>query len=73
MTRIYKVKDKKDDYCKTFYDRAEALTDAINHCITEGLFVNHILEGTEDDSLTIVYIDPDDNSPEEIAIYPIKI
>lgn len=68
---FYTVVDYKDDYRATFYTKEEALTNAINHCVTEGLYVNNIL--TEiDGSFTIIYIDPDDNTTQEIAIYQVN-
>ena len=62
--------DKKDNYREGAYTEQEALVNAINHCITEGLTVISI--DKIEDSITIVYIDPDDNTAEDIAIYPIN-
>lgn len=67
---MYTIYDQKDDYRATFYSKEEALTAAINHCVTEGLYVNSILSEIEE-SFTILYIDPDDNTLQEIAIYKI--
>lgn len=67
---MYTVYDRKDEYRATFYSKEEAFSAAINHCVTEGLYVNNVLSDIED-SFTIIYIDPDDNSPQEIAIYKV--
>lgn len=67
---MYTVYDRKDDYRATFYTKEEALAAAINHCVTEGLYVNNVFPEIEDSS-TILYTDPDDNTLQEIAIYKI--
>ena len=69
----YTVYDRKDDYREGFFSKEEALAAAINHCITEGLFVQTIFTEIDDeDSFTITYIDPDDGNPEEITIYKVS-
>ncbi len=68
---FYKVLDKKDDYCVTCFSKEEALTNAINHCVTEGLQVYDVTNEIEN-SFSIIYIDPDDNQPETIHIYAIE-
>lgn len=68
---MYTIYDRKDDYRATFYSKEEALAGAINHCVTEGLYVDSVLSEIEG-SFAIIYIDPDDNSSQEIAIYQIN-
>ena len=68
---MYTIYDRKDDYRATFYSKEEALAAAINHCVTEGLFVDSVLSEIEG-SFAIIYIDPDDNSSQEIAIYQVN-
>lgn len=68
----YTVYDRKDDYREGFFSKEEALAAAINHCVTEGLFVQTIFTEIDDeDSFTIVYIDPDDNTPQEIRVFKV--
>ena len=70
---VYTVYDRKDDYRETFFDKEEAFAAAINHCVTEGLFVQTILTEIDDeDSFTITYIDPDDNTPQEIQVFKVS-
>jgi len=69
----YTVYDRKDDYREGFFSKGEALTAAINHCVTEGLFVQTILTEIDDeDSFTITYIDPDDDTAQEIQVFKVS-
>ena len=68
---MYTVYDLKDDYRATFYSKEDALAAAINHCVTEGLYVRDVLNEIEGSS-AIIYIDPDDNTLHEILIYQVN-
>ena len=59
------------DYCTTCLSKEEALANAINHCVTEGLHVYDVTNEIEN-SFSIIYIDPDDNQSEVIHIYAIE-
>lgn len=68
---FYRIIDKRDEYTATAYTKEEAITNAINHCIIEGL---QVLSFSDIENCPlIVYVDPDDYSAQDISIYPIEV
>lgn len=67
---MFATYDQKDDYRIVSYTIEEAMTNAINHCVTEGLMVISI-DSIVKNEITIIYTDPDDGNPYDIAIYEV--
>ena len=68
---FYRIIDVRDDFAKTAYCKEEAIAIAINHCVIEGLQV--VSYSDIEDCPLLIYIDPDDNSTQEIKIFPINV
>lgn len=64
--------DKKDAYFVGSYTIEEALVNAINHCVIEGLMIVSI-DSIIENEISIIYIDPDDGNSYDIAIYKQQI
>lgn len=66
---MFRIIDEYDDFAVTVYTKEEAMVQAINHCITEGLTVISFTEINNEPH--IVYLDPDNNMSRDINIFQV--